>query len=235
MFRPLALVVEDNAGVCQMLKFSLSNEGYQICFARNARQALDLINKKLPDVILLDWMMPGMDGYDMMQRLRVQETTQNIPVIMLTAKTEEEDKIKALLGGADDYVTKPFSPREVITRIKALLRRVKPHAMMDIVQFGPIAMHPADRSLEIGPRTVSITSTEFNLLHFFITYPGRAYSRAQIMDSVWGANKFIQERTIDVHIRRLRKVLKPYDLDSCIETVHGFGYRLRDVPVKPRE
>ncbi len=226
---PSALIVEDNLSVRQMLKFFLSSEGYVVYSANDAKQAFDLLNKKLPDIILLDWMMPGMSGYDAMMRLRSQETTRHIPVIMLTAKTEEEDKIKALLGGADDYITKPFSPREVMTRIKVLLRRAKPHAVTDEVIFGPITLQPAERCLMINNHVVSITSTEFNLLLFFIKHPGRAYSRTQILDHVWGVNKFIEERTIDVHIRRLRKVLNPYGLHSAVETVHGFGYRMRNL------
>ena len=228
MLQPRILAVDDKPDVRRMLRFLLTEQNYLVDEAGDVREVIGKITENRPDLILLDWMMPGRSGYDLMKQLRSSRSMRDIPIIMVTAKTSEDDQVKAMYNGADDYVTKPFSPRDLSVRIKALLRRTKPHADKSPVVMGAIKIYPSERKLEINDNRVAIGPTEFRLLHFFVANPGRVYSRAQILDNVWGINKFIEERTIDVHIRRLRKVLGGSGMHSPIETVRGLGYRFQD-------
>ncbi len=226
------LVVEDEAGIQELLKFTLSQHGHEVVVASDAEEGLHLLRGAMPDLILLDWMLPGMSGIDFVRRIRSDNRHKYIPVIMLTARSDERDKVQGLDMGADDYITKPFSPRELMARIKAVLRRRAPQMTEDVVEIKGLKLDPiAHRvhgdlkgtltALELGP-------TEFRLLHFFMTHPERVYSRSQLLDQVWGDHVFVEERTVDVHIRRLRSVLELTGHDQLIQTVRGSGYRLSE-------
>jgi two-component system phosphate regulon response regulator PhoB len=180
----------------------------------------------LPDLILLDWMLPGISGIDLAKKLRGEKRTKSVPIIMLTARSEEQDKLHGLDTGADDYITKPFSPRELNARIKAVLRRRAPEMTDDVVQIGGLRLDPATHRVSGNGEAVDLGPTEFRLLHFLLTHAERVHSRSQLLDQVWGDHVFVEERTVDVHIRRLRKALEPTGLDSLIQTVRGTGYRL---------
>jgi two-component system phosphate regulon response regulator PhoB len=194
--------------------------------APDAETAFRLIREALPDLILLDWMLPGMSGLDLARALRNEPRTRQVPIIMLTARGEERDKVQGLESGADDYVTKPFSPRELLARIQAVLRRQRPQATEDCVEVGGLRLDPATHRVTAAGTPVNLGPTEFRLLHFLITHPERVHSRAQLLDQVWGDHVFVEERTVDVHIRRLRGALEPTSLDALIQTVRGSGYRL---------
>ena len=222
------LIVDDDPAILKVLTYSLSSEKYLVKTAGNAEQGLDCIHQEMPDLVLVDWMMPDISGTDMIKRLRANKQTRDLPIIMLTAKVTEDDQVKGLLVGADDYMVKPFSVRELLARIRSLLRRAKPHLATDKIELGGIELDPAERRVKLHGKSIDIGSTEFKLLHFFLTHPEKVYSRTQILDYVWGINTFIQERTVDVHILRLRKLLKSYGMDSLIETVRGLGYRLSE-------
>jgi two-component system phosphate regulon response regulator PhoB len=191
----------------------------------SAEAALGTVNQSLPDLVLIDWMLPAMSGIELARTLRGNRRTAAIPLIMLTARGAEEDKLAGLETGADDYVTKPFSPRELIARIKAVLRRRAPQATDDAVEANGLRLEPANRRVSAGGKQVALGPTEFRLLHFFMTHPDRVYSRAQLLDHVWGDHVFLEERTVDVHIRRLRKALEPSGHDRLVETVRSAGYR----------
>ena len=226
MQHPIILVVDDDPGLRKVLNYSLNAKNYTVYQASDAQQALVSIKDNPPDLILLDWMMPGLSGFDLLKNLRAHQETRDIPIIMLTAKATEDNQVKGLLEGADDYITKPFSIRELNARIQSLLRRAKPHISGEKIILGVIEIDPKERYLILDGVSVTIGHTEFHLLHFFITHPKRVYSRTQILDHVWGVNKFIQERTVDVHILRLRKLLEAHGMSNVIETVRGLGYRL---------
>ena len=226
MDRPLVLAVDDDPAICRMLGVLLDNEGYRVAEAGDAYSALEIAKKTPPDVILLDWMMPGISGWDLVRHLRKEQTTRNIPIIMLTAKTDEESVVAGLKVGADGYVTKPFSGRELVARIEALLRRTRPEADTGRITAGTLALDPSEHRLSVNGREVAIGPTEFNLLHFFMKHPNKVFSRERILDHVWGVNSYIEERTVDVQIRRLRKSLEACDCSKMIETVRGVGYRL---------
>ncbi|KKB64031.1 chemotaxis protein CheY [Robbsia andropogonis] len=237
------LVVEDEPSISELIAVNLEHAGHYAIRAYNAEQAQHLIGDVLPDLILLDWMLPGKSGIAFARELRMDERTRSIPLIMLTARGEEADKVAALETGADDYVTKPFSPKELMARIKAVLRRRAPQLTEDVVAINGLRLDPTthrvsakrlaiagevaadgvelneDIRLELGP-------TEFRLLHFLMTHPERVHSRTQLLDRVWGDHVFVEERTVDVHIKRLRAALKPAGCDLMIETVRGSGYRL---------
>jgi two-component system phosphate regulon response regulator PhoB len=219
------LIVEDEAAIRQMVCLALSQAGYECLEAVDAKQAQDTIVAQVPDLILLDWMLPQESGVDYARRLRREKLTQNIPIIMLTARTEEEDKVKGLDSGADDYITKPFSTRELQARIKALLRRTSPHATEESVEIDGLALDPVTHRVLAQGKTVDLGPTEFRLLHFFMTHPERVHSRERLLNGVWGDNVYVEERTVDVHIRRLRKALTPTGHDRLIQTVRGAGYR----------
>ena len=219
------LIVEDEAAIRQMVCLALNQAGYECLEAVDAKQAQDTIMAQVPDLILLDWMLPQESGVEYARRLRREKLTQNIPIIMLTARTEEEDKVKGLDSGADDYITKPFSTRELQARIKALLRRTSPHATEESVEIDGLALDPVTHRVQAQGKTVDLGPTEFRLLHFFMTHPERVHSRERLLNGVWGDNVYVEERTVDVHIRRLRKALTPTGHDRLIQTVRGAGYR----------
>jgi two-component system phosphate regulon response regulator PhoB len=220
------LIVEDEAAIREMLRFALSRAGYETLEAADAEQAQQQILRAVPDLILLDWMLPKVSGIDYARQLKRSEYTQGIPIIILTACGEEEDKVRGLEVGADDYVTKPFSPRELLARIKAVLRRSAPQATDETIELNGLELDPASHRVLARGERIEIGPTEFRLLHFFMTHPERVYSRRQLLDMIWGIDAYVEERTVDVHIRRLRKVLEPSGFDHLIETVRGVGYRL---------
>jgi two-component system phosphate regulon response regulator PhoB len=219
------LTIEDEAAIREMVGYALRRAGFEAVEASYADEALVQVVENNPDLILLDWMLPGQSGMDLARRLRRDDRTRDIPIIMLTARVEEDDKILGLEAGADDYITKPFSPRELIARIKALLRRSRPHADDAPVQVGELTLDPGDHRVSVDNRAIAVGPTEFRLLHYFMTHPDRVYSRGQLLDRVWGRNSFVEERTVDVHILRLRKALTAHGYSRYIQTVRGAGYR----------
>ncbi|MEY3219415.1 MAG: hypothetical protein RIT27_772 [Pseudomonadota bacterium] len=225
MSNPYILIVEDEAPIREMLRIALNRAGFNIIEAADAQQAHAHIFEQLPMLILLDWMLPATNGIEFANRLKKDNFTKDIPIIMLTAKTEEADKIRGLEIGADDYITKPFSPRELIARIKAVLRRAAPDNAADCLTIKNLKLFLNEHRLTIDDHDIHMGPTEFRLLHFFMTHQDRVYSRAQVLDHVWGGNVYIEERTVDVHIRRLRKSLEEQGYDSLVQTVRGVGYR----------
>jgi len=219
------LIVEDEQAIREMIKFAFINSKYTLLEAQDAEQAQLIIAEDKPDIILLDWMLPGMSGLDLLKRLRKDDLTKTIPVIMLTAKGNEADKVKGLDIGADDYVSKPFSPRELLARIKALIRRSYPEHG-EVLSFAQIKMDTATHRVSVKDKNITLGPTEYKLLHFFICNPERVFSRGQLLDNVWGGTVYIEDRTVDVHIRRLRKALAKYASDELIQTVRGTGYRI---------
>ena len=219
------LVVEDELGIQEVLKFNLGQHGHDVVVAPDAEDALNLLRGALPDLILLDWMLPGMSGIDLARRIRSDARLKTIPIIMLTARAEERDKIQGLDTGADDYITKPFSPRELMARIKAVLRRRAPQMTEDPVEVEGLRLDPLSHRVFGNQRPLDLGPTEFRLLHFLMTHPERVYSRSQLLDQVWGDHVFVEERTVDVHIRRLRSALEGTGHDRLIQTVRGAGYR----------
>ncbi|MCK9508972.1 MAG: phosphate regulon transcriptional regulator PhoB [Pigmentiphaga sp.] len=224
------LVVEDEPAIQELIAVNLTFAGHKVLRAADAEQAQTLIRAELPDLILLDWMMPGMSGVTLARKLRSEDRTKEVPIIMLTAKGAEQDKVDGLEAGADDYITKPFSPKELMARIKAVLRRRAPQLTDDVINIGGLQLDPVTHRLTGNAATLSIGPTEFRLLHFFMTHPERVFSRAQLLDQVWGDHVFVEERTVDVHIRRLRKALEPSQHDIHVETVRGSGYRFTAKP-----
>ncbi len=224
------LVVEDEPAVREMIAFVLRQNGYTVLEAGDAEQARARLHQDPPALILMDWMLPGASGIELTRELKADPLTRDIPLIMLTARGEEDDKVRGLESGADDYVTKPFSPRELSARIQAILRRVAPHASEAPVETGPLRLDPVAHRVEHDGRALDLGPTEFRLLHFLMTHPDRVYSRARLLDRVWGTNVYIEERTVDVHIRRLRKALEPYGAAGLIQTVRGAGYRFSPTP-----
>ena len=219
------LVVEDEPAIQELIAYNLKQAGHQPLLADNAEQAMNLVQNALPDLVLLDWMLPGQSGIDFARRLRTDKRTRTVPIIMLTARSDEQDKLTGLDSGADDYITKPFSPRELNARIKAVLRRRAPQMTDDVVQLGGLRLDPASHRISGNGDPVVLGPTEFRLLHFLMTHPERVHSRTQLLDQVWGDHVFVEERTVDVHIRRLRKALEPTRLDRLVQTVRGTGYR----------
>jgi two-component system phosphate regulon response regulator PhoB len=219
------LVVEDEPAIQELLRLNLAHAGYQVLGAPDAARARALIGQALPDLILLDWMLPDTPGIRLARWLRETERTRDIPLIMLTARGTEQDKIDGLEAGADDYVTKPFSPRELLARVRSLLRRRAPQLAGDPVQAGALRLDPETRRVTGSEQPLPMGPTEFRLLHFLMTHAERVYGRGQLLDQVWGDHVFVEERTVDVHIRRLRKALSPAGLDHYIHTIRGAGYR----------
>ena len=219
------LIIEDEKAVREMLRFTLKNNGFEILEAEDSNSALDILKKNNINLILLYWMLPGTEGIEIARNIRTSGDTKDIPIIMLTAKSDESDKILGLESGADDYVTKPFSPKELIARIKALLRRTAPQKDMKVVKYGNITLNPMTYKVTDAESNIALGPTEFKLLHFFMTHPERVYSRSQLLDLVWGRNIYVEERTVDVHILRLRKSLSS-DSSKYIQTVRGAGYRM---------
>jgi len=221
------LIVEDEPPILELIAVNLEHAGYVPWRAISVAQAQELIDDALPDVVLLDWMLPGESGIAFARRLRADRRTRAIPIIMLTARAGEHDKVAGLESGADDYVTKPFSPKELIARIKAVLRRRSPELTDDAVEISGLRLDPAVHRVTAGKRNIDLGPTEFRLLHFFMTHPDRIYARSQLLDEVWGDHVFIEERTVDVHIRRLRQALSESGHEQLIQTVRGSGYGLR--------
>lgn len=219
------LIVEDESAIREMLGYTLMKEGYACEDAADIEQARAIIEKSRPDLILLDWMLPGISGIDFARRLRGDTETHSIPIIMLTARGEEADKVRGLDTGVDDYVTKPFSTRELLARMRAVLRRYSNEEQQGVIEIGGLVLDPETYRVSAGEQNIEISPTEFKLLHFFITHPERVYTRAQLLDHVWGQNVYVEERTVDVHIRRMRKTLEPYGFDRFIQTVRSVGYR----------
>ena len=219
------LVVEDEPAIQELIAVNLSFAGHKVLRADDAEQARVLIYAELPDLILLDWMLPGLSGLQMARQLRSDERTKEVPIIMLTAKGEETDKVEGLESGADDYITKPFSPKELMARIKAVLRRRAPQLTDDEIEINGLRLDPVSHRVSGNESDIALGPTEFRLLHFFMTHPERVYTRNQLLDQVWGDHVFLEERTVDVHIRRLRKALEATQHDVMVETVRGSGYR----------
>ena len=225
MSRKTVLIVDDEAAIREMLKVALEIAEFDCIEAKNAYEAQVAVTDQRPDLVLRDWMMPDVSGLELLRRWRQNEETASLPVIMLTAKAEEENTVKGLDTGADDYISKPFSPRELASRIKALMRRTQPDAPEDMLRTADLAIDPVSRRVTIKDQPIALGPTEYRLLEFFMTHPDRAFTREQLLNKVWGANVYIDERTIDVHIRRLRKALSIDNYENTIQTVRGFGYR----------
>ena len=224
------LVVEDEPAIQELISVNLSFAGHKVLRAADAEQAQTLIRAELPDLILLDWMLPGTSGIALARKLRAEERTKGVPIIMLTAKGAEQDKVDGLEAGADDYITKPFSPKELMARIKAVLRRRAPQLTDDPIEVAGLQLDPSTHRLNGHGRPLDIGPTEFRLLHFFMTHPERVFTRSQLLDHVWGDHVFVEERTVDVHIRRLRKALNSNGEQDIIRTVRSAGYALELTP-----
>jgi len=231
------LVVEDEPSIAELIAINLSHAGFEVEKAMQTDIAQGLMKERLPSLIILDWMLPGKSGVQFAKELRANERTRGLPILMLTAKSEEADKVLGLDSGADDYVTKPFSPKELIARVRALLRRQTPVEDTGPLSVGPLRLDPSShRVLAIwpnaDPRPISLGPTEYRLLQFFMSNPERVHSRTNLLDNVWGNEVYIEERTVDVHIKRLRAALAPVDCDRYIETVRGSGYRITKTPTE---
>jgi two-component system phosphate regulon response regulator PhoB len=219
------LVVEDEDAIRGMLVMVLEQAGFSLTAAADAEEAQKVLDENFPDLILLDWMLPGMSGVEWARRLKKDPIFRELPIILLTARGEEEDKVRGLEIGADDYMTKPFSPKELVARIRAVLRRSGKLQGMAQISLGDLILDTDQHRLRIGDKQLEVSPTEFRLMLFFMTHPDKVYSRSQLLDQVWGRSVYIEERTIDVHIRRLRKILGEYGREDLVQTVRGFGYR----------
>lgn len=223
--RAKILIVDDEPAIREMIGFTLGLGGFEYVEAGDAAEAREMIADEAPDLVLLDWMLPGESGYELARKLKKDVSTRELPIIMLTARGEELDKVRGLDAGSDDYVTKPFSPRELLSRIKAVLRRSSFSVSSEVLDVNGLRLDPASHRVSVGDSLLDLAPAEFNLLHFFMSHPERVYSRSQLIDCVWGANVYVEERTVDVHIRRLRMALEPTKHDRLIQTVRGAGYR----------
>ena len=231
------LVVEDEAAIAELVAINLRHAGFEVSIAADAESAVKSVDLMLPDLVLLDWMLPGQPGLALAKAWRTDARTKALPIIMLTARAEEADKLAGLDGGADDYLTKPFSPKELLARIRAVLRRKAPQALDDAVEIAGLTLDPATRRVtrlvDGALREVKVGPTEFRLLHFLMTHPERVHSRAQLLDRVWGDHVFIEERTVDVHVKRLREALAAVNAAAMVETVRGAGYRMTQAQPLP--
>jgi two-component system, OmpR family, phosphate regulon response regulator PhoB len=225
------LVVEDERPIREMIAFGLRRAGFEVREAADARTGRAEVANKLPDLLLVDWMLPDTSGLEFTRALKRDRETREVPVIMLTARAEEGDKVAGLEGGADDYITKPFSPRELLARINAVLRRSTPAEGTERIDIEGLVLDQSSHRVSSGERTVALGPTEYRMLAFFMTHPERVYTREQLLDRVWGGNVYVEERTIDVHIRRLRKALEEFGYDRLIQTVRGSGYRFSARPL----
>ncbi len=219
------LVVEDELAIREMLCFALEQKGFDVVEAADYDDAVEMLTEPYPNLILLDWMLPGGSGIKFIKHLKSQQHSASIPVVMLTARGEEEDKVRGLEVGADDYMTKPFSPKELIARLNAVMRRSAPMTQDVVIDICGLQLDPVAHRVSVGDQVIDIGPTEFKLLHFFMTHPERVFSREQLLDNVWGMNVYVEDRTVDVHIRRLRKALTPSEHDKHVQTVRGAGYR----------
>lgn len=231
------LVVEDEPSIAELIAINLTHAGYQVEKALQTEVAMNMMRDELPCLLILDWMLPGKSGVQFARELRANERTRGMPILMLTAKSDESDKVLGLDSGADDYVTKPFSPKELVARVKALLRRQMPIEDTGPLSVGPLRLDPDSHRVlavwpNIDPKPIPLGPTEYRLLQFFMSNPERVHSRTSLLDQVWGSDVYIEERTVDVHIKRLRAALAPMDCDRFIETVRGSGYRITKVPTE---
>ncbi len=224
--KPLILIVEDEAPIVTLLRYNLEREGFRVIEASDGEEALLLSAERKPDLILLDWMLPLLSGIEVCRRLRRSAEAKTVPIIMLTARGEEGDRVRGLNSGADDYVTKPFSPSELIARVRAVLRRARPSTEEETLRYGDLLMDLAAHRVKRSSRDVHLGPTEFRLLRHFLEHPGRVFSREQLLDTVWGPDVYVEPRTVDVHIRRLRKALNAEQDDDLIRTVRSAGYAL---------
>lgn len=225
MNTPTILVVEDDEAIRDMIVFNLERSGYRVLEAGDCQSGRVLIADELPDLVLLDWVLPDTSGVELARSLRRDELTSEIPIIMLTARSMEDDKVRGLDSGADDYVTKPFGARELIARINALLRRTAPGGADELVEAGDLKLNTASHRVTGKGKPIELGPTEFRMLRLFMTHPDRVYSRSQLLDRIWGGGVYIEERTVDVHVLRLRKALAPLGFDRYVQTVRGAGYR----------
>ena len=219
------LIVEDEAAIATLIRFNLQPAGFQVSVSGSVEESKILINKQLPDLILLDWMLPQTSGVQFVGQLRADSRTRELPIILLTARSEDVDKETGLNQGADDYITKPFSPRELVARVNALLRRRAPQKTENIIRLSSLTLDPSQFSVQVADKKIEFSPSEFKLLHFFMTHPNRIYTRRQLLDLVWGDHIFVEERTIDVHIRRLRRGLESVNLAHWVQTIRGSGYQ----------
>ena len=221
------LLVENEAPARQLLSNNLQNSGYKVRCAGDVAQAETLVREMRPDLVVLDWILPGIPGLPFTRKMRSDQRTRDISIVLISERDQEQDKVAALDSGVDDYLTKPYSGRELLARIKAVMRRRTPQLADDIIDIGGLQLDPAARRITAGDQEIELWTTEFRLLHFFMTHVGRIFSRAKLLDEIWGHDAFVEERTVDVHIRRLRQGLAPTGHDKAIETVRGLGYRYR--------
>tara|TARA_B100000768_G_C11255627_1_gene366255 strand:+ start:316 stop:1002 length:687 start_codon:yes stop_codon:yes gene_type:complete len=222
------LIVEDEKEIRELLVFTLLRDGYEVVEAETAEIAIEKIDNRLPDLVLVDWMLPGIDGIELAKRLRRDELTVELPIVMLTARGEEIDKLQSFAGGIDDYITKPFSPRELLARVKALLRR-SGGPQNNLIEASGICLDLNSYRITVNGNEIQMSPTEYKLLEVLMRNPDRAFGRSQLLDRVWGRQIYVEERTVDVHMLRLRKVLKPYGLDAALQTVRGIGYRFTSI------
>ena len=225
--KPFIVIAEDEQAVSELLRYNLEAEGYETAIANDGDEAMLLIDERIPDLMLLEWMVPEISGIEICRRVRTRQETANLPIIMLTARTEEADRIRGLETGADDYVTKPFSTNELMARVKAVLRRIRPALMDDRIEVGDIQIDRSTHSVMRGGKDIHLGPTEFRLLEYFAQHPGRVFSREQLLDGVWGSDVYVEARTVDVHIGRLRKALMSQGGNNPIRTVRSAGYSLR--------
>jgi two-component system, OmpR family, phosphate regulon response regulator PhoB len=223
---PDILLVEDEPAILNLLEFTLSDKGFRLRKAMDAGQARTAIDAELPDLVILDWMLPGESGVQFARKLRIDARTKTLPIIILTAKAEEPDKVMGLESGADDYITKPFSPRELVARVNALLRRRTPELGGERLTVGPLVLDTARHDVRVNDTVIPLGAAEFKLLRFLMAHPERVFSRGQLLDQVWGDHAYIEERTVDVHILRLRKALAEHNVERFVQTVRGVGYRM---------
>ena len=222
------LVVDDEPDIREVIRFALEGAQFRVIEAGHADEARKLLGLENPDLLLLDWMLPGRSGLELAQQLKQNPKTRHLPVIMVSARGEEEDRVKGLDTGADDYITKPFSPRELVARVNAVLRRTRSSELPDEVEIGGLHIDNLSHRVSVAGRQLEIAPTEYRLLHFFMTHADRAFSRSQLLDQVWGDHVYVEERTVDVHVRRLRKALEGSGQDRLLQTVRGVGYRFSE-------
>lgn len=225
--KPFIVIAEDETSVSELLRYNLESEGYETAIANDGDEAMLLLDERIPDLMLLDWMLPKISGIEICRRVRTRQETANLPIIMLTARTEEADRIRGLETGADDYVTKPFSTNELMARVKAVLRRIRPALMDDKIRVGDIEIDRTTHRVTRADKDIHLGPTEFRLLEYFAQHPGRVFSREQLLDGVWGSDVYVEARTVDVHIGRLRKALMSQGGQNPIRTVRSAGYSLR--------
>jgi two-component system phosphate regulon response regulator PhoB len=228
MAMPNVLIVDDEPDIREVIRFALEAADFRVLEAGHAEEARRIMSAERIDLVLLDWMLPGRSGLELAQQIKQNSKSRGLPIIMVSARGEEEDRIRGLETGADDYVTKPFSPRELVARVNAVLRRAKPGEVAEVVEIGGLAIDHISHRVNADGTQIDIAPTEYRLLHFFMTHADRAFTRSQLLDQVWGDQVYVEERTVDVHVRRLRKALEPTGHDRLLQTVRGVGYRLSD-------